>query len=549
MKNYPILYTAEDFGIQGARETYDNGVGMLSDIFSTKVTEELNGIYEFEFKYPVTGIHYEDIQLQNVVVTKANFRDRTQPFRIYKISKPIDGIVTVNAQHISYDLNGIPVLPFGAVDCSSAMYGINENSYIVDHNFVFTTDKSTIANFVNDIPCSARSILGGYEGSILDVYGGHYHFDRFNVSLLVDRGIDQGLSIRYGKNLVDISDEYDSSESYTGILPYWRYVERNEEEDNSYTVIGKPVLVYGDETSGTPKIKTVDFTEEFEEEPTLEQLTEIASEYISDYGINVPTRNISITYDDDPEVMNRLGLADPVNIYCTKLGINITARCVKTVFNPLEERFNSVEFGSLKSNIANTILDINTTVDEDRKQQILESRQIQKKITESLEGFSVLIDSKANSSEVNLKLNEINFKLSEATDAQNIKSIVAQMTPEEFGLFFSTISSMLEENETMMTDVRAIIKYIKAINGALVFGVKDENDPTPIKLKLMNNKIFFFSGPDDVEDLNKAFAYMTNNTFYVNKMNAASEIQIGNSDTVNFLWVKRENGHLSLRRQ
>lgn len=549
MRNYPILYTAQDFAVQGASDTYDNGVGMLSDVISTKVTEALNDEYEFEFKYPVNGIHYEDIQLQNVVVVKANLRDRTQPFRIYKITKPINGIVTVNAQHISYDLNGIPVLPFGAEDCTSAMAYMNQNGNLIGHNFVFTTDKSTVAPFVSDVPRSARALLGGYEGSLLDIYGGHYHFDRYTVEMLDDRGIDQGISIRYGKNLEDISDEHDSSQAYTSVLPYWRYTD-SEDESNNYTVIG-PIITALGSNPGITKVKVVDFTEDYEEEPSLIDLQNSAEDYMNEYGINVPTRNISLSYADDPDAMNMLGLADPVNIYCINLGINLKSRCIKVVFNPMENRNERVEFGELRSNIANTIVDINTNVNEDRKQQILESREITKRITERLDGFQVAIDSKANSTEVDVALGQIRASVSESS-LDNIKSMIAEMNAEEFRLLFNTIKSnfVQDPNGVLTTSVSAITKYIKAINGSLVFGVSDDGTDTgTIKLKLEHDKIFFFTGSDDTSDLKNAFAYMTNNIFYVDKMNAATSVQIGNDGTVNYLWIKRDNGHLTLQRQ
>lgn len=549
MRNYPILYTAQDFAVQGASDTYDNGVGMLSDVISIKVTEALNDEYELEFKYPVNGIHYEDIQLQNVVVVKANLRDRTQPFRIYKITKPINGIVTVNAQHISYDLNGIPVLPFGAEDCTSAMAYMNQNGNIVSHNFVFITDKSTIAPFVSDIPRSARALLGGYEGSLLDVYGGHYHFDRYTVDMLDDRGIDQGISIRYGKNLEDITDEHDSSQAYTSVLPYWRYTD-SEDESNNYTIIG-PVVTVADSDPSTTKVKVVDFTEDFEEEPVLEDLQSAAEAYMNEYGINVPTRNISLSYADDPDAMNLLGLGDPVNIYCINLGINLKSRCIKVVFNPMENRNERVEFGELRSNIANTIIDINTAVNEDRKQQILESREITKRITERLDGFQLAIDSKANSTEVDVALGQIRASVSESS-LDNIKSMIARMSADEFELLFNTIKSnfVQDPDGVLTTSVSSIIKYIKAIDGSLVFGVSDDGvDTGTIKLKLEHDKIFFFTGNDDTSDLTNAFAYMTNNIFYVDKMNAATSVQIGNDGTVNYLWVKRNNGHLTLQRQ
>ena len=83
-----------------------NGIGILSDAVMCEITEERNGEFELEMDYPINGKHYSDIGMRKIIVTKSNPYSSPQPFRIYSISKPIDGIVTVNAEHISYDLSG-----------------------------------------------------------------------------------------------------------------------------------------------------------------------------------------------------------------------------------------------------------------------------------------------------------------------------------------------------------------------------------------------------------------------------------------------------------
>jgi hypothetical protein len=179
------------------------------------------------------------------------------------------------------------------------------------------------------------------------------------------------------------------------------------------------------------------------------------------------------------------------------------------------------------------------------------SDEITKRITERLDDFQLAIDSKANSTEVDVALGQIRASVSESS-LDNIKSMIARMSADEFELLFNTIKSSFVQDPTgvLTTSISAITKYIKAINGSLVFGVTDDGVNTgTIKLKLEHDKIFFFTGDDDVSDLKNAFAYMTNNIFYVDKMNAATSVQIGNDGTVNYLWVKRNNGHLTLQRQ
>ena len=99
----PILYES------GETVFTNNGIGMLSDILSCYATEERNGVFELEFKYPITGQFFSYIETDCIVKAKVNETSKLQLFRIYKHSKPIDGIVTFNAEHISYELNKNPI--------------------------------------------------------------------------------------------------------------------------------------------------------------------------------------------------------------------------------------------------------------------------------------------------------------------------------------------------------------------------------------------------------------------------------------------------------
>lgn len=56
---------------------------------------------------------------------------------------------------------------------------------------------------------SVRAVLGGTEGSVLDVWGGEYEWDMFDVILHSKRGKDNGVVIEYGKNLTDVEQDND----------------------------------------------------------------------------------------------------------------------------------------------------------------------------------------------------------------------------------------------------------------------------------------------------------------------------------------------------
>ena len=191
----PILYAGNETNFTS------NGLGRLSDAISCKVTEERNGVFELEMTYPITGVHYDDIQENRIIYARTEDGGNAQAFIIYRITRPINGIITIDAQHISYLLNGIPVMPFNGSSLADTMSKIASNA-VITCPFTFYTDISSSVAFSFSTVRSIRSLLGGEDGSILEVYGGYdYKFDNFQVRLLANRGSDNGVSLRYGKNL------------------------------------------------------------------------------------------------------------------------------------------------------------------------------------------------------------------------------------------------------------------------------------------------------------------------------------------------------------
>jgi len=94
-----------------ARDFSHNGLGSLDEALSAVVGEELNGSYEMEMEYPISGRHFDKIQLRNIIFCKPNPHNSEQPFRIYSITKPLNGVVVISAEHISYDTSGVIILP------------------------------------------------------------------------------------------------------------------------------------------------------------------------------------------------------------------------------------------------------------------------------------------------------------------------------------------------------------------------------------------------------------------------------------------------------
>lgn len=346
----PILFpsTATEFNTQG--------LGVLTDTISCTSTEERNSAFELTMQYPDTGVHFGEITDRCIIYAIPSPYRSPQPFRIYRITRPMDGIIMVYARHITYDLSGVPLNPFTAINAPDALSKLSLNA-AVDSPFTFWTDKSTVASFAVSTPSSTRSVLGGSSGSILDVYGGEYEWDGFTVRLYGHRGHDNGVVISYGKNLTDIEQDRNISNVATGIYPYWTNAE-------GALVTCDPKIVNAPGTYDFTRVVPVDFSNDFETQPTPTQLRARAEKYAEDNKIGIPKTSITASFVqleqfpeyEDLALLEKCDLCDTVIIRYPQLGVEAKAEIVKIETDVLLERYNSVEIGDVRTNIADTIV-------------------------------------------------------------------------------------------------------------------------------------------------------------------------------------------------
>lgn len=338
----PILYSPTTTSFT------TGGIGKLIDAGSCIVTEERNGSYELEMTYPITGHLYDEIKQRSIIFAKPSPAQSEQPFRVYRITKPLNKVVTIYAAHISYDLSGIPVKNFTSQSVQAALTALTTSS-VISNPFTFWSDKTNSGVMEIETPTPCRTILS----NILDVYGGEYEFDKYTVKLHSLRGFDNGVSIKYGKNLTDLEQDENCSNVYTGVLPYWT--------GNDTTVSGSVVNAPG--TYDFTRILPVDFTRDFEEQPSTTQLNNAATNYISANNIGIPEVNLTVSFvhlNQTEEYKNlgifeRVELGDSIKVEFAAMGVSSTARCVKTVYNTLLERYDNVELGEVKKGLADTI--------------------------------------------------------------------------------------------------------------------------------------------------------------------------------------------------
>ena len=352
----PILFEST------ARTFTTQGLGRLSDAISCKVTEERNGKYELILKYPVNGILFQELMKERLIRVKVGDKpNNLQAFRIYRISKPMSGTVTVYAQHISYDLSSICVKPFSYENKTpSQIMGSLFTRAQTTNRFSFQSDIANTLDFSSDVPMSLRSALGG-DNSLLSLIEGEFEWDNFAVKFLSSRGSDNGITIEYGKNLTSLENDSDITGVYTHLLPYAKF------ENDVVTTITLsegvlPIVTALHEN----KTLIMDFSSYFQEEDERNEATlrAYANAYLAENPLGIETPEITVSFEplwrdkSFNALTERINLCDYVTVRYTELGVSGKSKVVKIVYDVLLEKYKSITLGTIKPSLVDSIAKI-----------------------------------------------------------------------------------------------------------------------------------------------------------------------------------------------
>ena len=383
----PILYESDE------KEFWSKGLGPLSDAEKCTVTEERNGAYTLSMTYPIDGAQADKIA-NNRIVKADNAYDLKDQLFVIKTVTPImtetgEISLSVYAEHISYITNDLSIPPELSLTGTAqqaldqwkdSLIGGDTSGITVDSDVTNTSSTLlTIQNVAN-----ARQALGGVEGSILYCWKGEYKFDNLHISLKKARGTTANTLLSYGRNLLTFEQEQNISETYTTLYPYALVTVAGGMIQKLVTIDGN--LVDSKYVSHYPnrKIKTYDFTSDFqnyrigskpsenaEEGVTYADLATIkkylkgkALHFMTTNDIGVPKISTTITFadlsktNDELAKFEKLNLCDKVPVRFEKLGINSTIKVTRTVWNVLTDSYDSLELGDLAMTIGETVASV-----------------------------------------------------------------------------------------------------------------------------------------------------------------------------------------------
>ena len=346
------------------------GICSLNEYLSCSVTEELNGSYELEMTYHMDSKAFPEILLRRIIYCKPNPYSQEEPFRIYAISTPINRIITINAAHVSYDLSGYPVEPFVANSAQETISLMKSRS-LISNPFNFYTDISKEGYLNVEYPRSIRNIMGN---EFMELYEPEMEYRKFDIYFRQRRGSNNGVEIRYGKNLTDLQQDENIDNVYTAVYPFWykSEIDENGEETEKVlvTIPNKvvPTLVSYQHVN----ILTYDLTNEFDERPTADDLINAANELIVSEKLGIPTLSMTIDFNQlsssaeysQYALLDKVILGDTITVKFEEANIEAEAKCVATTYNPATNRYTSIELGDARRTLGDTIIDSNKNLND-----------------------------------------------------------------------------------------------------------------------------------------------------------------------------------------
>jgi len=358
----PVLFESTETKFD---TSVSNGLGRLYEATSCICTEKRNGEYYLTMEYPFASEMYKYLEKGRYILAEPSSNYRPQPFEIDTISRPMGGIVTVTAWHISDHLRYIPVMPFTASSCADALNKLK--TYSSEPNpFTVWTDKNVTAPFTNKVPRSFKACLGGEENSLLDVFGtAEYEFDMYNVKMHLHRGKNRGVTVRYGVNLTDLKQEDSIANTVTGITPYWH----GTIDQKDVTVVLPEKNIQSDKADRFPYHRTeaVDLSSviklpEKVKQPTVEMLREAAKTYMKGKSYGVPDVSLTVSYEDlagteeySSDETLQVNLCDTITVIFENLNVNATAKVISVEYDVLKEAYTKLELGSYKDTLSKII--------------------------------------------------------------------------------------------------------------------------------------------------------------------------------------------------
>jgi len=327
-----------------------------------KVHKEDNGEYYLDLEASLDYV--DDLVEGNILVAPTPQGD--QAFRITNPEKTRKKI-TVRAYHVYYDSENYLIEDSYVVDknCNDALEHLNDAT---DTTSPFTT-YSNIGT-ADSYRCVRSSLYEAIE-VVLERWGGHLLRDNWDIKILDEIGSDNGVTVRYAKNLKDITCQENWDNVVTKLLPTGADgIMLNALDDEI-----DPYVYPSNATSyDIPYTKTIAFDQDIDDEPykdgdgNLDEtaykealITDLRSQAQAYIDINcIP--QINYTLKANLERITDIG--DTVEVIDERLNLDLLTNIISFEYDCILGKYTELEFGNFKKKLSNLTQNITSSVVE-----------------------------------------------------------------------------------------------------------------------------------------------------------------------------------------
>lgn len=322
---------------------------------SSDLTPTMKLTYNYVTGGEVTTSYIDYLQPNRILV--ANTPQGEQAFRIGNVEKTRTKI-RLKANHIFYDTNNYVIKDSYVVEknCNDALDHLN-NATDNPSPFITTSDINTIDSY----RCVRSSLYEAIQ-VVLERWGGHLVRNNFNIGVMDSIGDDNGVVVRYGKNLKDINAQYNWDAVVTKLMPVgqdglllpeeWLY------SSISYDIPYTKVVSF-DQSNIVQEDYQVDgvLDEEAYNQALIDDLRQKGNQYLETNSVPM----VNYTLDANLERISDVG--DTIEVIDERLGINILTNLISFEYNCLLEKYIQVQFGNFTPKLESLIQTIenNTT--------------------------------------------------------------------------------------------------------------------------------------------------------------------------------------------
>ena len=333
---------------------FSNGDKVITPL-KAKIHKEDNGSFYLDLE---TNLDYVDDLTANRIIV-ANTPQGEQAFRITNVEQTRKKI-SAKCYHVFYDSNNYLIADSYVVDknCNDALDHLNSAT---DNTSPFTTLSNVTK--INSFRCVRKSLYEAIQ-TLLERWGGHLVRDNYTIAIKNEIGKDNGVVVRYAKNLKEINCEYNWDNVVTKLMP-----------------VGKDGLlldekyVYSDTQYDIPYTKCVSFEQNGIEEDDYKDeegnLNEVAYKNALMDDLRTQAQNYvnenckpSANYKLKANLEKVTDVGDTIVVKDERLGLDITTNVISYDYDCILERYTELEFGNFKQKLSNLVDSITSSTQQ-----------------------------------------------------------------------------------------------------------------------------------------------------------------------------------------